>query len=114
MLTFTDELFEQFARQHASELLHGQSDVKLWRQIVAKAVFMTASEIHAKLKMWGNITTPMPLNKFGELLKRRGYPPRKLHSGKRGYVVKVTENLTDKQYQEIHELFSAAGAASTF
>ncbi|MBQ0137610.1 MAG: hypothetical protein KBS40_06385 [Bacteroidales bacterium] len=67
MLTFTDELFEQFARQHASELL-----------------------------------------------KRKGYPPRKLHSGKRGYVVKVTENLTDKQYQEIHELFSAAGAASTF
>lgn len=78
-----------------------------------KAVFMTASEIHAKLKIWGNITNPMPLNKFGELLKRRGYPPHKLHSGKRGYIVQVSENLTNKNTQAIHELLTAAGAACT-
>lgn len=80
----------------------------------AKAVFMTASEIHAKLKMWGNITTPMPLNKFGELLKRKGYEQRALHGGKHGYVVKVVDNLADRQYQEIHEILSGASGASTF
>ena len=42
MLTFTDELFEQFDQTHASELLHGQSDVKLWRRIVVKAVYECA------------------------------------------------------------------------
>ena len=79
-----------------------------------KAVFMTASEIHAKLKMWGNITNPMPLNKFGELLKRSGYLPHKLHRGTRGYFVKVTENQSDRQGKIIHEVLSAAGAAGTF
>ena len=71
-----------------------------------KAVFMTASEIHAKLKMWGNITTPMPLNKFGELMKRRGYIQECLHKGKRGYVVKVIENQTNKQNEAIRELLT--------
>lgn len=79
-----------------------------------KAVFMTASEIHAKLKMWGSIEKPMPLNKFGELLKRGGYKFHKLHSGQRGYIVKVVDNVQSKQAEGARELISAAGAACMF
>lgn len=71
-----------------------------------KAVFMTASEIHARLKMWGNITNPMPLNKFGELLKRRGYTQKRLHEGKRGYIVKVIEDQINRQNAAIRELLT--------
>ena len=78
-----------------------------------KAVFMTASEIHAKLKIWGDITTPMPLNKFGELLKRRGFIPKCLHKGKRGYIVKVIEDQTNKQNEAIRELLTGGGGGST-
>ena len=80
----------------------------------AKAVFMTASEIHAKLKMWGNITTPMPLNKFGELLKRRQFIQKRLHGGERGYVVKPIESQADRQSNVIHELLSGDSGDSTF
>lgn len=79
-----------------------------------KAVFMTASEIHAKLKVWGSIEHPMPLNKFGELLVRSGYLPRKLHGGKRGYVVKVIENLSVKQHEDIHEILTGVGGVCTY
>lgn len=79
-----------------------------------KAVFMTASEIHAKLKMWGSIDKPMPLNKFGELLKRRGYLQRKLHGGRPGYIVKVTDNVQGKQREVINELLNGEGGDSTF
>jgi len=80
----------------------------------SKAVFMTASEIHAKLKMFGCIDKPMPLNKFGELLRGAGYKQRALHGGKHGYIVKMTENLSVKQSEEIHELLTGAGGASIF
>lgn len=76
----------------------------------SKAVFMTASEIHAKLKMFGCIDKPMALNKFGELLRGAGYEKKCLHSGKKGYVVKVTENLSDRQYHERMELLTADSA----
>jgi len=80
----------------------------------SKAVFMTASEIHAKLKMFGNIDKPMALNKFGTLLRGAGYKQRALHGGKHGYVVKVTENLSVKQSEDIRELLTGASGASTF
>ncbi len=80
----------------------------------SKAVFMTASEIHAKLKMWGNITTPMPLNKFGELLKRRQFVQKRLHGGMRGYIVKVIENQADRQFDVIHELLEGDNGDSIF
>lgn len=79
-----------------------------------KAVFMTASEIHAKLKMWGSIEKPMPSNKFGECLRKAGYKKKCLHSGQKGYVVKVHDNLQDIHGRAIRELIEADRADSTF
>jgi len=79
----------------------------------SKAVFMTASEIHAKLKMYGCIDKPMPLNKFGELLHRGGYTPHKIN-GKRGYIVKVIDNLSFRQNEERMQILTGAGGVSTF
>lgn len=56
----------------------------------------------------------LPLNKFGQLLRGAGYRQRVLHGGKRGYVVQVTENLTDKQHEDIHELLTGADGATIF
>ena len=78
-----------------------------------KAVFMTASEIHAKLKLYGHIERPMPLNKFGTMLKRRGYQQRGLHNGKKGYIVKQIDNQNDMNKSEVAELLSAEGAEGT-
>ena len=64
--------------------------------------------------MWGSIEKPMPLNKFGELLKRRGYVQSALHGGRHGYVVKVTDNVNNKHHEAVVELLQGASGASTF
>ncbi|MCQ2340282.1 MAG: hypothetical protein MJZ79_05860 [Paludibacteraceae bacterium] len=58
-------------------------------------------------------TTPMPLNKFGELLLRCKYQKTALR-GRHGYIVKVIENQVDRQIQDIHEIITGASGASTF
>ncbi len=68
------------------------------------ALFLTASEMHAKLTFAGDIRRPMPLNKFGELLRRSGFCQKRLHGGRRGYVVKTIDNQFDRQSREAREL----------
>lgn len=74
MLTFTDELFEQFVQQHASELLHGQSDVKLWRQIVVKVVYECALREHVRYPVQ---TTAQCLNLERKIVYRYLFPNKK-------------------------------------
>jgi len=63
----------------------------------SEAKFMTASEIHGRLKVMGNIEHLMPVNKFGQLLKKKGFVQTK-YQGMRGYV--VVENSTPSQSQK--------------
>jgi len=62
-----------------------------------EAKFMTASDIHGKLVLWGNIKSPMPINKFGVLLQKRGFVRIK-YRGLYGYV--VVESCTPSQSQK--------------
>ncbi len=59
--------------------------------------FRTASEIHGRLKVVGNIEKLMPTNKFGLLLQKNGFEQTK-YRGTRGYV--VVENSTPSQNQK--------------
>jgi len=61
------------------------------------AKFMTASEILGKLKLWGSIERSMPINKFGQLLQKRGFQ-QTFYRGQRGYV--IVENSTPSQSQK--------------
>lgn len=80
----------------------------------SQARFMTASEIHARLKNWGSIEHPLPLNKFGEVLKRGGFMKKCLHNGKKGFVVKEVDNQTINNLKEISEIQKADSADATF
>lgn len=72
----------------------------------AEAKFMTASEIHGRLVLWGNIRNPMPVNKFGQLMQKHEFTQIK-YRGTRGYI--VVENSTPSQSQKdiAQELFSS-------
>jgi len=59
--------------------------------------FMTASEILGKLKLWGSIEHSMPINKFGQLLQKRGFQ-QTFYRGQRGYI--IVENSTPNQSQK--------------
>ena len=56
------------------------------------AVFMSASEILAILRNYGNIPNPMPNNKFGRLLLSKGFIPKKSH-GRQGYVLFLNQDI---------------------
>jgi len=62
-----------------------------------EAKFMTASEIHGRLVLWGNIRNPMPVNKFGMLMQKRGFV-KTCYCGTHGYL--VVENSTPSQAQK--------------
>jgi len=62
-----------------------------------EAKFMTASDIHGRLVLWGNIKNPMPINKFGQLMQKRGFV-KTCYCGTHGYL--VVENSTPSQAQK--------------
>lgn len=72
----------------------------------ANAHFYSSAEIHGRLKNWGNIERPMPLNKFGELLRAKGFE-QKRPKGRRGYLV-VELSTTMDSNQMARELLSQA------
>ena len=78
------------------------------------AKFMTASEIHAKLKIWGNIDNPLPLNKFGEVLKRGGFIRKKIHGGKNGFLVQEIDYQATRNAMELDEIRKGESGECTF
>ncbi|MCQ2323934.1 MAG: DUF5906 domain-containing protein [Paludibacteraceae bacterium] len=80
------------------------------------AKFMTASEIQAKIRMWGYVERPISLEKFGRLLNKMGYVPYKSH-GKKGYVVKILQQSDSERYMAVQDaeiLESGVGGVCTF
>ena len=53
----------------------------------AGAIFLSAAEMLRKLSDAGRITHPMPINKFGVLLKKKGFNKTATTGGKKGYLV---------------------------
>lgn len=75
------------------------------------AKFMTASEIHGRLKFLGNIEKLMPINKFGLLLQKCGFERTK-YQGTVGYIV-VENSIPSKSQKDIaHELLDKAESTS--
>lgn len=58
----------------------------------AGAVFMSASEISAILRNYGNISNPMSVSTLGNLLRMKGFVPKKSH-GRQGYVLLVNQDI---------------------
>ena len=51
--------------------------------------FMTTAEISDKLVIKGSIKHPMPLNRLGMILKKAGYPSKRIgKEGIRGWIVR--------------------------
>ena len=69
---------------------------------------MSAAEIHRTLIDAGRITRPMPINKFGGLLKRKGFTKYSLARGKKGYLVieHKYQDINDKHKEEAQEVLS--------
>lgn len=53
----------------------------------AGAIFLSAAEMLRTLIDVGRITRPMPINKFGVLLKKKGFNKTATTGGKKGYLV---------------------------
>ncbi len=53
----------------------------------AGAIFLSAAEMLRTLIDAGRITRPMPINKFGVLLKKKGFNKTATTGGKKGYLV---------------------------
>ena len=51
------------------------------------AIFLSAAEMLRTLIEAGRITRPMPINKFGALLKKKGFNKTATTGGKKGYLV---------------------------
>ncbi|MCQ2340460.1 MAG: hypothetical protein MJZ79_06765 [Paludibacteraceae bacterium] len=71
----------------------------------AEAKFMTASEIHGRLKVVGNIEKLMPINKFGLLLQKNGFV-QTAYKGIRGYIVVETSTPMQSQKEMAQELLT--------
>ena len=50
-------------------------------------LFLTPSEILAKLTLWGNIKRPISIRKLNILLDRKGFPRKRRGKSSRGYLV---------------------------
>jgi len=70
-----------------------------------EAKFMTASDMHGRLILWGNIKNPMPINKFGQLLKKNGFV-QTMYRGTRGFIVVENSTPTQSQKDIAQELLS--------
>ena len=66
---------------------------------------MTASEIHGRLKVVGNIEKLMPINKFGLLLQKNGFV-QTAYKGIRGYIVVETSTPMQSQKEMAQELLT--------
>lgn len=60
------------------------------------ALFLTTSEISQRLRDYGSIAFPMPINNLGRVLQRKGFIPRK-SNGKQGYVVSAKQDLDSQR-----------------
>ena len=72
----------------------------------ADAIFLSAAEILRTLIDAGRITRPMPINKFGALLKKKGFNKYVLARGKKGYLVIEHKSIeiTERQKEEAKEV----------
>lgn len=50
-------------------------------------IFLTPSEILAKLTMWGNIKKPITIRKLNVILDSKGFPRKRKGKSMRGYLV---------------------------
>ena len=57
---------------------------------------------------------PMPLNKFGELLKRSEYEKKCLCNGRKGSKVRQIDNQEFRHHEQIQELLHTDSTDSTF
>ena len=64
------------------------------------AVFMSAAEISAKLVDYGSIKKPLALNKLSTVLRKCGFVDRRIHGGKRGFVLLVKQDLDNQRRLE--------------
>ena len=67
------------------------------------AVFMSAAEISSLLVSYGNIRKPLDIRQVGAVLQKNGFVQRRLHGGKRGYVVLQIQDLNNKRKLEARE-----------
>ena len=67
----------------------------------AGAIFLSAAEMLRTLIDVGRITRPMPINKFGVLLKKKGFNKTATTGGKKGYLV------IEHREQEVHDQHKA-------
>ncbi|MCI7556065.1 MAG: PriCT-2 domain-containing protein [Bacteroidales bacterium] len=72
----------------------------------AGAIFLSAAEMLRTLIDAGRITRPMPINKFGVLLKKKGFNKYVLARGKKGYLVIEHKSIeiTERQKEEAKEV----------
>ena len=72
----------------------------------AGAIFLSAAEMLRTLIDVGRITRPMPINKFGVLLKKKGFNKYVLARGKKGYLVieHKSIDITERQKEEAKEV----------
>ena len=75
----------------------------------AGAVFMSAAEISSLLVSYGNIRKPLALNKLSSVLQKAGFVARKLHAGKRGFVLLVKQDLDNQRRLEAREVGGDGG-----
>ena len=70
------------------------------------AIFLSAAEMLRTLMDAGRITRPMPINKFGALLKKKGFNKYVLARGKKGYLVIEHKSIeiTERQKEEAKEV----------
>lgn len=96
--------------KHAFEVPRGEEDMleAYFRPATAEdandAKFLSAAQIQGKLVTFGSIRYPMPLNKFGEVLRKHGFLLRRTH-GRRGYDV-VEIPASDEQEESRRYLTS--------
>lgn len=60
------------------------------------AIFMTTAEISARLKDYGNITSPMNLSQLSRVIQSKGFPLRRTHDSK-GFVVYINQDLDNQR-----------------
>lgn len=62
----------------------------------AGAMFLSASEISQRLRDYGSIAIPMPINNLGRVMQRMGFIPRK-SNGRQGYVVYAKQDIDNQR-----------------